>query len=86
MESTRALFFWVDVVVKKIIAKEINKVVWPKRLACLTGLSQIEEIIFARRRSVMGRTEGEAVKESLPLVRFLTHQATSETLARNVIR
>src|SRR3989344_8255495 len=37
--------FWDEVVVRKIIKSEMKKAVWPKRLTCLTGLSQKEEII-----------------------------------------
>ena len=55
-------FFWEDVTVIKIIARKNKSEVWPKRLMCGVGLSQIEEAMLARTRIVKGMRAGEEVK------------------------
>ena len=73
-------------VVRKIISRAMKKAVWPKRLACLVGLSQTEEITCAMTSRISGRRAGEEVRESLPRIRLLTHQEIREILASKVTK
>ena len=70
----------------KIMARKKNREVWPKRLTCWVGLIQTEETMFARTKIIRGIRAGEVVKWSLPRVRFLIHQAISETVPTTAMK